>query len=151
MSDPTANFHGGAETSVAANTRAEQNRQSRMDRVEVEIKMAFSRGLTSEELEKMTGISHQSMGGIILKLIEAGRIHRPGGPEHQRKTKSGAMALICYHGPGESVGRTPREAIVTHAELLQRFANALLHGRLVGPGAQVATDALAKAGFRGRA
>ena len=151
MSDPTHKYHGGAATSVAANDRAEQSRQSRMDRVEVELKMAFSHGLTGEELEKMTGIPHQSIGGVILKLIEAGRIHRPGGPEHQRKTKTGSMALVCYHGPGESIGRAPREEVVTHAELLQRFADALLHGRLTGPGAEIAKAALDKAGFRGRA
>ena len=147
MSDPTASYHGGAETSVAAGRAAADGRRGRMDCAEFVLREVGERGMTSEELEQATGISHQSMGGVILKLIEEKRIHRPGG-EHTRKTRSGSDAWICYIGPGESTGRAPR---TDHAELLQRFADALFHGRLVGVSAQAATDALAKAGFRGRA
>ena len=146
MSDPTANYHGGAETSVEANSLAEHSRRGRMLAVGAHLAVARD-GMTGEELEGATGISHQSMGGVILKLIDVGLAHRPG---NKRKTKSGAMALVCYHGQGKNVARTPREAKL-HAAMLQRFANALLLGQLTGSGAQAAKDALAKAGFRGRA
>jgi hypothetical protein len=146
VSDPTANYHDGSATSVAANERAEHSRRSRMDAVEAEVLAAGPFGRTSEELERNTGISHQSMGGVILKLIQEKRIHRPGD---KRKTSTGAMALVCYHGPGESVGRAPRTDKETlYAEILQQFTQALHHRRLDGPGREAAMKALREAGFK---
>lgn len=147
MSDLMANYHGGAATSKDAFQRAEKRQGDRMVRVLRALAEAGERGMTSEQLEDATGISHQSMGGVVLLLITRKSIHRPGA---KRRTRSGAEALICFIGPGESVGRAPRDEFQTHAELLQRFADALLHSRLVGPGAEGAKASLAAAGFRGR-
>ena len=147
MSDPTASYHGGAATSAAANDRADHSREGRMRAVEAALREA-GEGMTSEQLEKATGISHQSMGGVILKLIQAKRIHRPGGG-FRRRTSTGAWAWVCYFGPGENVGRATRsDKEVAYAEILQRFTDALHAGRLVGAGASAAAKTLKDAGFR---
>jgi len=150
LSDPTARYHGGASTSAAAGKAAAAMRKGRMDAVVMALstRRALMEGLTGEELEEATGIPHQSMGGIILKLIEAKRIHRPG---HKRKTKSGADAWVCFYGDGPNVGRAQRSnKEAEYADLIQRIANAIARGELTGPAADAARIAIERAGFRGK-
>jgi hypothetical protein len=152
VNDPTAAYHGGDANSVAAAKRARHSRAERLDRIVAHLLAAGPRGRTSEELQRETEISHQSMGGLIIQLIKEKRIHRPGGDAHRRKTSTGAWAWICYAGPGKNVGRPPRtEKEAAYAALLQRFADALEKCDLGGPARGMAISALKKHGFRGRA
>lgn len=147
MSDLTINYHGGDENSAAAAKRAQNCRVERLAAVLTHLSRAEDRGMTSEELENATGISHQSMGGLIISLIESKLIHRPGV---KRKTSTGAKAWVCYLGPGENVGRPPRNE-TDYAKLLQRFADAFAKGTLEGAQRDVAVADLVRHGFRGLA
>jgi hypothetical protein len=148
MTDPTANYHGHNETSAAAHQRAKNSLKTRCTFI-VNALTEAPGGLTGEELEDATGITHQSIGGLIIKLLQDGKIHRPGD---KRRTRSGSWALVLHAGPGANVTRTPRQKADDRLVALENFANAVAatikNDRIHGEGLKGMREALTKLGFR---
>ncbi|HET6495311.1 MAG TPA: hypothetical protein VFH61_08115 [Thermoleophilia bacterium] len=149
MTDPTQNYHGHNDTSAAAYKRATNKLEERCDAILAALAKA-PHGLTGEGLEDATGITHQSIGGLIIKLMQDGKVHRPG---IKHRTRSGAWALLIFHGHGPNVARMSRDD-KNEARLvdLERFANAIAatirNNRIHGEGLQGMRDALTKLGFQ---
>lgn len=91
-SDPCANFHHGASTSVDAfRSTPETSRQAQRETIFRYILDSGSNGATCDEAEAFLKVSHQTASARITDLLEAGRIHY--GTE-TRKTRAGKSARV---------------------------------------------------------
>ena len=92
MRDITENYHGGADTSVAAHYGTpEQHRTNCRSTILVMIRLAGTRGYTCDELEIATGYRHQNAGARITELRASGLIADSG---RRRATWSGRGARV---------------------------------------------------------
>lgn len=95
--DITANYHGGAETSVEAHaTTPEATRQALRSQVLALVEASGPFGLTCDEAEARIGLSHQAVSPRFTELLANNQIHY--GKE-RRKTRMGKSARVYFHGP----------------------------------------------------
>jgi hypothetical protein len=101
MKDITANFHRGADTSVEAHaTTPEASRQALRDLVLGLVEASGPFGLTCDEAEARTGLSHQAVSPRFTELQALKLIHY--GKE-RRKTRMGKAARVYFGGPSTEV------------------------------------------------
>ena len=86
--DITANFHKGNERSVEAHASIKPTKAALLQRVIYAIKAAGPKGLTSDEAEVITGLSHQTVSARFTELRAAARLVFV----EKRKTRSGRYA-----------------------------------------------------------
>lgn len=92
MKDITENYHGGADTSVAAHYGTpEQHRQNCRVTILSLVRFAEARGYTCDELEVATSYSHQNASVRITELRADGLIADSG---RRRNTRSGRGARV---------------------------------------------------------
>ena len=97
MKDITANFHKGAETSVLAHESTPESHRLALRNLVlglVEASSAF--GLTCDEAEARTGLTHQAVSPRFTELLAEKLIHY--GKE-RRKTRAGKPARVYFIGP----------------------------------------------------
>jgi predicted transcriptional regulator len=88
--DITANYHGGADTSVAANASLGAQKARARRQVLTSIATA-SGGATCEEVERSLGMSHQTASARCTELLADGLIVDTG---RRRRTASGRAARV---------------------------------------------------------
>lgn len=126
MTRPTAPYVAGSLTSEAAAYSIEDDLNRLEDIVFRRITAAGTHGMTDDELEVVTGLSHQTVSArrrtLVLKelLIDSGR---------QRPTRSGRKAVVWVRSdsPGALLGKappkpTPLEAVVAVKEIRSLYA-----------------------------
>jgi len=86
--DICANFHGGNEQSVKANEKPNKNAQR--TKILALVRKCAATGITCEEAEVLTNLSHQSCSARISELKRDGLIRQIGA----RATKSGCAAAV---------------------------------------------------------
>lgn len=97
MKDICQNFHKGADTSVAAfETTPETSRQALRGMVLGLVEASGPFGLTCDEAEARTGLSHQAVSPRFTELVAHKQIHY--GKE-RRKTRSGKSSRVYFVGP----------------------------------------------------
>ena len=95
--DITANYHGGADTSVEAHAATpEVCRQALRNQILALVEASAAFGLTCDEAEARTGLSHQAVSPRFTELLAAKEIHY--GKE-RRKTRSGKSSRVYFSGP----------------------------------------------------
>lgn len=88
--DVTANYHGGAETSRAANEKVARHKGGMRLKILDFLRETGDRGATCEEVELALGMRHQSAGARISELKRDGLVRQAG----TRKTSSGCQAVV---------------------------------------------------------
>ncbi len=97
MKDICQNFHKGADTSVDAHaTTPEVCRQALRNQILALVEASSAFGLTCDEAEARTGLSHQAVSPRFTELMAGKQIHY--GKE-RRKTRAGKSARVYFHGP----------------------------------------------------
>ena len=97
MKDICQNFHKGADTSVAAfETTPEASRVALRSLVLGLVEASSAFGLTCDEAEARTGLSHQAVSPRFTELLASKQIHY--GKE-RRKTRMGKAARVYFSGP----------------------------------------------------
>lgn len=97
MKDICENFHKGADTSVLAHaTTPEATRQALRSTVLGLVEASSAFGLTCDEAEARTGLSHQAVSPRFTELLALKLIHY--GTE-RRKTRMGKAARVYFAGP----------------------------------------------------
>jgi len=97
LKDICQNFHKGADTSVEAHaTTPEVCRQVLRNQILALVEASSGFGLTCDEAEARTGLSHQAVSPRFTELMAAKQIHY--GTE-RRKTRAGKSARVYFHGP----------------------------------------------------
>jgi len=92
VEDITANYHGGNPQSVQANKIAHKGRVSaRQQIMDLLCNPLSEAGLTCEELEVLSGLSHQTCSARLSELRREGKIKIVVGT---RKTRSGSPAAV---------------------------------------------------------
>src|SRR5258708_28714413 len=94
VKDITANYHRGNPMSVQANKIAHKgkvsNRQQILNVLEAPVFSDYEDGLTCEQIENETGLSHQTCSARLSELRKEGKIKIVGA----RKTRSGSPAAV---------------------------------------------------------
>jgi hypothetical protein len=141
MTDWTRNYHGGdANSRAAAALLSDSALAHRAQRILYALARAGADGLTCEEIERATGISHQSAGSGVIDLLGRGLAHRTGA---RRPTRSGRQAWVVFAGPPPAGAPVVRRAErlgagAGHRALLRAIGRVLAHRAQLGPAAMAA-------------
>ena len=87
LPDICRTHHGGNEQSEAANASVHASKQAMRERI---LRLLAEQPRTCDELEMLTGCSHQSCSARLSELRLYGKVRRSG----QRATRSGRMAAV---------------------------------------------------------